>query len=158
DISHVADKTFWDAIEVSRAPIIASHSSSRALTDVPRNMTDDMLAACGKKGGVVMVNFYSGFVNTKTVKPSPETQAKIDEVTRQYATDPTRMREELNRLTGGPAKVTLDMLMQHFDHIIKVAGIDHAGIGSDFDGVEGQLPEGMGDISKLPSITYELLK
>jgi membrane dipeptidase len=158
DISHVADKTFWDAIEVSRAPIIASHSSSRALTDVPRNMTDEMLAACGKKGGVVMVNFYSGFVNTKAVKPSPETQAKIDEVTRVYANDPARMRGELARLTGAPAKVTLDMLMEHFDHIIKVAGVDHVGIGSDFDGVDGQLPVGMEDVSKLPNITYELLK
>ena len=71
DISHVADKTFWDAIEMSQAPVIASHSSARALTDVPRNMTDDMLKAVARKGGVVMVNFGKSFVNTRYVKAQP---------------------------------------------------------------------------------------
>jgi len=158
DISHVADKTFWDAIEVSQAPVIASHSSARALTDVPRNMTDDMLKAVAKKGGVVMVNFGKGFVNTKYVKPSPETQAKMDEVRSLYSGDPAKMREELRKLQGPSPRVTLEMLIDHFVHIAKVAGIDHVGIGSDFDGVGGQLPEGMEEISKLPAITYELLK
>jgi len=134
DISHVADQTFQDCIEISQAPIIASHSSARALTNVPRNLTDDMLKAMAKKGGVVMVNFYTGFINTEYAKP------------------------------GMPAPIeaaktaTLEMLMQHFEHTIKVAGIDHVGIGSDFDGVEGKLPAGMEDISKLSTITYELLK
>jgi len=158
DISHVADKTFWDAVEVSQAPVIASHSSARALTDIPRNMTDEMLAAVGKKGGVVMVNFGRGFVNTKAVKPGPELQAKMDEVRNQYSGDPATMRAKLRELQGPPPRVTLDMLIEHFVHIAKVAGIDHVGIGSDFDGVGGQLPEGMEDISKLPAITYELLK
>jgi membrane dipeptidase len=158
DISHVADKTFWDAIETSQAPVIASHSSARALTDVPRNMTDDMLKAVAKKGGVVMVNFVKGFVNTKAVKPSPETQAKIDEIRNQYSGDQATMREKLRELQGPPPSVTLDMLIDHFVHIAKVAGVDHVGIGSDFDGVGGQLPEGMEEISKLPAITYELLK
>jgi membrane dipeptidase len=158
DISHVSDKTFWDAIETSQAPVIASHSSARALTDVPRNMTDDMLKAVAKKGGVVMVNFGKGFVNTKLVKPSPETQAKMDEIRNQYAGDQRTMREKLRELQGPPASVPLEMLIEHFVHIAKVAGIDHVGIGSDFDGVGGQLPEGMEDISKLPAITYELLK
>src|SRR5262245_33178357 len=158
DISHVADKTFWDAIEVSQAPVIASHSSARALTDVPRNMTDEMLAAVGKKGGVVMVNFGKGFVNTKAVKPSPELQAKMDEVRNQYSGDPATMRAKLRELQGPPPRVTLDMLIEHFAHIARIAGIDHVGIGSDFDGVGSQLPEGMEEISKLPAITYELLK
>ncbi|HKQ72676.1 MAG TPA: dipeptidase [Blastocatellia bacterium] len=158
DISHVADKTFWDAIEISQAPVIASHSSARALTDVPRNMTDDMLKAVAKKGGVVMVNFAKGFVNTKAVKPSPETQAKMDEIRNQYSGDRVTMRAKLRELQGPPPSVTLDMLIDHFVHVAKVAGIDHVGIGSDFDGVGGQLPEGMEDISKLPAITYELLK
>jgi len=157
DISHVADKTFWDAIAVSEAPMIASHSSSRALTDVPRNMTDEMLAAVGKKGGVVMVNFAKGFVNTKAVKPSPEVQAKIDEI-RQRSGDLRQARAEIEKLTGPPPQVPLEMLIEHFVHIAQVAGIDHVGIGSDFDGVGGQLPEGMEDVSKLPNITYELLK
>jgi membrane dipeptidase len=158
DISHVSDKTFWDAIETSQAPVIASHSSARALTDVPRNMTDDMLKAVAKKGGVVMVNFGKGFVNTKYVKPSPETQAKMDEIRNQYSGDLRTMREKLRELQGPPPRVPLDMLIEHFVHIAKVAGVDHVGIGSDFDGVGGQLPEGMEDISKLPEITYELLK
>ncbi|MGH9835364.1 MAG: dipeptidase, partial [Blastocatellia bacterium] len=158
DISHVADKTFWDAVEVSQAPVIASHSSARALTDIPRNMTDDMLKAVAKKGGVVMVNFGKSFVNTKYVKPSAETQAKMDEIRNQYSGDPATMRAKLRELQGPPPRVTLDMLIEHFVHIAKVAGIDHVGIGSDFDGVGGQLPEGMEEISKLPAITYELLK
>ncbi len=158
DISHVSDKTFWDAIETSRAPVIASHSSARALTDVPRNMTDDMLRAVAKKGGVVMVNFGKSFVNTKYVKPSPEIQAKMDEIRNQYSGDQATMRAKLRELQGPPPRVTLDMLIDHFVHIAKVAGVDHVGIGSDFDGVGGQLPEGMEDVSKLPAITYELLK
>ena len=158
DISHVADKTFWDAIEVSQAPVIASHSSARALTDVPRNMTDDMLKAVAKKGGVVMVNFAKGFVNTKAVKPSPEMQAKQNEIRNQYSGDLVTMRAKLRELQGPSPNVPLDMLIDHFVHIAHVAGIDHVGIGSDFDGVDGQLPEGMEDVSKLPAITYELLK
>lgn len=134
DISHVGDATFWDCIETSQAPIIASHSSCRALTDVPRNLTDEMLQAVGKKGGVVMINFFNGFINTEYAKPG--------------APPPTRAAQT----------ATLDMLMAHFEHAIKIAGIDHVGIGSDFDGVDGLLPGGMEDVSKLPTITYELLK
>ena len=158
DISHVADKTFWDVIEVSQAPVIASHSSARQLTDIPRNMTDDMLRAVGKKGGVVMINFGSSFVNTKYVRPSPELQAQLDEARRTFAGDPDRMRQEIAKLTGPRPRVTLDMLIDHIAHVAKVAGIDNVGLGSDFDGVGGNLPEGMEDISKLPAITYELLK
>jgi membrane dipeptidase len=134
DISHVADDTFWDVIETSQAPVIASHSSCRDLTNVPRNLTDDMLKALAKNRGVVMINFYSGFINTEYAKPGAPAPAK-------------------------PAnKSTMDMLMAHFEHAIKVAGVDHVGIGSDFDGVDGMLPAGMEDVSKLPAITYELLK
>ncbi|HKQ72677.1 MAG TPA: dipeptidase [Blastocatellia bacterium] len=134
DISHVADDTFRDVIETTGAPVIASHSSCRALTNVPRNMSDDMLKALAKNRGVVMINFYNGFINTEYAKsgaPTPVTPANT---------------------------ATMEMLMQHFEHAIKVAGIDHVGIGSDFDGVEGLLPGGMEDVSKLPAISYELLK
>lgn len=134
DISHVGDKTFWDVIEVTQSPVIASHSSARALTNVPRNLSDEMLRAIAKNGGVVMVNFYNGFINTEYAKPG--------------MSKPTRPAET----------ATMEMLMQHFEHIIKVAGIDHVGIGSDFDGIEGLAPTGMEDVSKLPNITYELLK
>lgn len=134
DISHIGDKTFWDVIEVTQSPVIASHSSARALTNVPRNLSDEMLRAIAKNGGVVMVNFYNGFINTEYARPGMP--------------KPTRPAET----------ATMDMLMQHFEHLIKVAGIDHVGIGSDFDGIEGLAPTGMEDVSKLPNITYELLK
>ena len=134
DISHVGDETFQDVIETTEAPVIASHSSCRALTNVPRNMTDDMLRALAKNGGVIMINFYNGFINTDYAKPG----------------DPVP--------TKSAQTATMDMLMAHFEHAIKVAGIDHVGIGSDFDGVDGLLPPGMEDVSKLPTITYELLK
>jgi membrane dipeptidase len=134
DVSHVADETFQDVIETTQAPVIASHSSCRALTNVPRNLTDDMLKALAKNRGVVMINFYNGFINTEYAKPGTPTPEK-------------------------PANAaTMEMLIQHFEHAIKVAGIDHVGIGSDFDGVDGMLPGGMEDVSKLPTITYELLK
>lgn len=134
DISHVGDETFQDVIETTEAPVIASHSSCRALTNVPRNMTDDMLRALAKNGGVIMINFYNGFINTEYAKPG----------------DPVP--------TKSAQTATMDMLMAHFEHAIKVAGIGHVGIGSDFDGVDGLLPPGMEDVSKLPTITYELLK
>ncbi len=134
DISHVADETFQDVIETSQAPVIASHSSCRALTNVPRNMTDDMLRALANNRGVVMINFYNGFINTEYAKSGAP-----------YPTKPAD-------------KATMEMLMQHFEHAIKVAGIDHVGIGSDFDGIDGLSPAGMEDVSKLPAITYELLK
>lgn len=134
DISHIGDETFWDVIEVTKSPVIASHSSCRALTNVPRNLTDDMLKAVAKNGGVVMINFYNGFINTEYARPGDPVPTKTAET------------------------ATLNMLMEHFDHAIKVAGIDHVGIGSDFDGVDGMLPPGMEDVSKLPTITYELLK
>jgi len=121
-------------------------------------MTDEMLAAVGKKGGVVMVNFAKGFINTRLPKPDPATQAKIDELRLRLSGDPDQMRAEMLKLTGPPPPVPLEMLIDHFAHIAKVAGIDHVGIGSDFDGVGGQLPAGMEDVSKLPAITYELLR
>ena len=134
DVSHVADETFQDVIETTQAPVIASHSSCRALTNVPRNLTDDMLKALAKNRGVVMINFYNGFINTEYARPGAQAPAK-------------------------PANAaTMEMLIQHFEHAIKVAGIDNVGIGSDFDGVDGMLPGGMEDVSKLPAITYELLK
>ena len=134
DVSHVADETFQDVIETTQAPVIASHSSCRALTNVPRNLTDDMLKALAQNRGVVMINFYNGFINTEYARPGAQAPAKLANA------------------------ATIDMLIQHFEHAIKVAGIDHVGIGSDFDGVDGMLPGGMEDVSKLPEITYELLK
>jgi len=161
DISHVADKTFYDAIETSRAPIIASHSSARALADHPRNMTDDMLRAIGKNGGVVMVNFYDGFLDPRKAGATLRQQQMEEKLNKQFPDDKKRVQEEMEkwRAANNPGRTPLSVLIDHIDHIARVAGIDHVGIGSDFDGVPFTgLPEGMEDISKLPNIAYELMK
>jgi membrane dipeptidase len=163
DLSHVSDKTMSDALDVSTAPVIASHSSARAIGDRPRNIPDDLLRRIARNGGVVMVNFYPGFIDPKVIAASKERDARLkpelDQLKETYKSDPKRLEEETNKLLAkSPLPATpLSVLIDHFDHIAKVAGIDHVGIGSDFDGVPS-LPVGMEDISKLPNITYELLK
>jgi membrane dipeptidase len=159
DISHVSDKTFYDVIETTRAPVIASHSSARAIADNSRNMTDDMLRAVARNGGVVMVNFYDGFLDPRKGPLAMQARARQEELTAQFPADARRVQEEMRkwREATDPGPTALSVLIDHFEHIIKVAGIDHVGIGSDFDGVPG-LPQGMEDISKLPNITFELMK
>ena len=166
DISHVADKTFYDAIAVSKAPVIASHSSARALTNAPRNMTDDMLRAVAKNGGVVDVNFYSGFVDEDYRKAS-EAQTPQREAAAKAALDQARAagksvsyldvdrveREWGNKIPRPPLKSLID----HIDHVAKVAGIDHVGFGADWDGVAGQTPQGIDSAADLPKITQALL-
>lgn len=159
DISHVADKTFYDVIETTKAPIIASHSSCRNLANHTRNITDDMLRALKKNGGVIMINFYDGFLDPRKAEVTMRARAKQEELTGQYPNDAKRVDEEMRkwRAANPMPKTPLSVLIDHFEHAIKVAGIDHVGIGSDFDGVSG-LPEGMEDISKLPNLTLELMK
>jgi membrane dipeptidase len=166
DISHVADKTFWDTIAVTKAPVIASHSSARALTNHPRNMTDDMLRAVAKNGGVVDVNFYSAFVDENYRKAS-EAQAKereaarADYVNKLRAEGKTPTYIDLDRLDREwVAKIPrppFSALIDHIDHIAKVAGVDHVGLGSDFDGVSGATPQGIDSAADLPKITQALL-
>src|SRR6185295_8450861 len=161
DISHVADKTFYDVIATTRAPVIASHSSARAIANHPRNMSDDMLRAVAKNGGVVMVNFYDGFLDPRKAALALRERSMEDEMKLKYPSDRKRAQEEIDawRKANDPGKTPLSVLVDHFKHIAKVAGIDHIGIGSDFDGVPFTgLPEGMEDISKLPTLTYELMK
>jgi len=159
DVSHVSDKTFFDVIEITRAPIIASHSSARALTNVPRNMSDDMLRAVARNGGVVMVNFASDFLDQNYADAVEKQRAalrpQIEAFRKRYASDPPRFRLEIERLfkASAPPRPPLSKLIDHIDHIVKVAGIDHVGLGSDFDGVDS-LPEGLDDCSNLPKITY----
>jgi membrane dipeptidase len=161
DISHVADKTFYDVIATTRAPVIASHSSARAIANHPRNMSDDMLRELAKNGGVVMVNFYDGFLDPRKAELALRARTMEDELKVKYPNDPKRVQAEIDawRNANDPGKTPLSVLMDHIDHIAKVAGIDHIGIGSDFDGVPlTGLPVGMEDISKLPTLTYELMK
>jgi membrane dipeptidase len=164
DVSHVSDKTMSDALDVSKAPIIASHSSARSISDVPRNIPDDLLRRIAKNGGVVHVNFYSVFVDTKTVSPqSTERNARLkaqqDAIDEKYKNDPERRAEESDKLEAANPlpPLPISKLIDHIDHIVKVAGIDHVGIGADFDGAN-DMPEGAQDVSMLPNITYELLK
>ena len=166
DISHVADKTFWDTIATTKAPVIASHSSARALVNHPRNMTDDMLRAVAKNGGVVQVNFYSAFVD-EDYRKAMEAQDKDEEAAvQQYLverkaegktvtyTDKDRVeREWAAKIPRPPFKSLID----HIDHVAKVAGVDHVGLGSDFDGVSGATPQGMDSAADLPKITQALL-
>jgi membrane dipeptidase len=164
DVSHVSDKTMSDALDISKAPIIASHSSARALSDVPRNIPDDLLKRIAKNGGVVQVNFYSVFVDAKTVAPqSAERDARLkaqqDAIDEKYKNDPERRAEESDKLEAANPlpPLPISKLIDHIDHIVKVAGVDHVGIGADFDGAN-DMPEGAKDVSMLPNITYELLK
>ena len=163
DVSHVSDKTMSDVLEVSKSPIIASHSSARALADRTRNIPDDLLKRFGPNGGVVMINFYPGFIDQKVVEASKERDARLkpqtDALKEQYKDDPKKLEEETNKLLAANSlpNTPLSVLLDHFDHVAKVAGVDHVGIGSDFDGIPN-LPIGIEDISKLPVLTYELLK
>jgi membrane dipeptidase len=161
DISHVADKTFYDVVEVSKAPVIASHSSSRALASAPRNMTDDMLRALAKNGGVAMVNFYPVFLSDEVAKASKAREEKLKpDIAALKAKDTNEgpeYQEGVRKLMAANPlpKVSWTVIVDHIDHMVKVAGIDHVGIGSDFDGIPS-VPEGMEDVSKLPAIPAEL--
>jgi membrane dipeptidase len=166
DISHVADKTFWDVIATTKAPVIASHSSARALTNAPRNMTDEMLQAVAKNGGVVQVNFYSGFLD-EDYRIAMEAQSKDQAAAVQNYADSLKaagkpvnyievnriQREWMAKIPRPPFKALID----HIDHIAKVAGVDHVGLGSDFDGVSGATPASMDSAADLPKITQALL-
>ena len=161
DISHVSDEAFYDAIAVSSKPVIASHSSCRAISDFPRNMTDDMIRAVGKNGGVVGINFGGGFLNPQ------DAEAYRKRISATGALEPNLQGAALDAfakkqfidgyLKMGPTASTLDDVVQHIDHVVQVAGIDHVGIGSDFDGI-GTVPKGLEDVSKMPALTAALLK
>ena len=166
DISHVSDKTFADVLEVSRAPVFASHSNCRAICDAPRNMTDEMIRELAAKGGVIQINYHVGFLSQEfrdAERAHPEWEKAIaleiqkrcreregcqliegDRITRDYV------------LRGDLPRVAWTKIIEHIDHAVKVAGIDHVGLGSDFDGAN--MPFGMEDASKLPQITNALLE
>jgi membrane dipeptidase len=173
DISHVSDKTFYRTLVITRAPVIASHSAARALCDAPRNMTDDMLRAVANygggpnsKGGVVMVNFYSGFIsqkyrNAQLAQAAEVKQARQALLEKFKAEGKEVVWADIDKLERSYAdripRPPLSDLIDNIDHIAKVAGIDHVGLGSDFDGVSGQLPEGIDSAADLPKITAALM-
>jgi membrane dipeptidase len=166
DISHVSDKTFYDVVETSRAPMIASHSSCRALCDVPRNMTDEMIRALAKKGGVIQINYNTGFLSQELAearrKISKELDARDAATQKRYGENEAlvireqeRTRRELTA-EGKLPRVSWEKIVEHIDHVVKLVGADHVGLGSDCDGAA--MPEGMEDCSKLPRVTEALLR
>ncbi len=164
DISHVADATFYQTLEVTKAPVIASHSSSRALTSAPRNMTDDMLRALARNGGVAQANFYCAFISQKYLDQQNRLAAEHDpdydkeqalflkartpEDEKEFVAAKARLEQKLPR-------PPLSDLIDHIDHMVKVAGVDHVGLGSDFDGIDCS-PQGLDSAADLPKITEAL--
>ena len=166
DVSHVSDKTFWDIVNTSTKPVIATHSACRAITDVPRNLTDDMIRALAKTGGVVNVIFYPEHIEPGWSQKKKQLDAEIaglvqrasenepgDAVHKKLARDRVRQEQYAKRLP----KVTVSRIVDHIDHIVKLVGIDHVGIGSDFDGVQAT-PADLSTVADLPNLTRELLK
>jgi membrane dipeptidase len=165
DVSHASDKTFADVLAASRAPILASHSAARALTNSPRNLTDDQLHTLAANGGVCMVNFYAAFidenyrqaVNTIREARSAAHRALAAEYAARSQPIPFAASNQIDRdFAARLTRPPLSSLIDHFDHIIRIAGIDHVGIGTDFDGISA-LPEGIDSAADLPKITAALL-
>jgi membrane dipeptidase len=167
DVSHVSDKTFWDMAETSEAPLIASHSNCRALTDVPRNMTDDMIRALADTGGVVCVVYYPGFLDVGWRERKERLEREIEPLLRaaarpfwessgsmrRMAVDRVRAREYARRLSSVPFTRVVD----HIDHIVGLVGVEHVGCGSDFDGITATT-DGLSSVAELPNLTAELLR
>src|SRR5579863_6650857 len=168
DISHVSDKTFYDALEVSRAPIFASHSSCRAICDAPRNMTDQMMKDLAAKGGVIQINYHVGFLSQEfrnAEKADPKiNEAIAAEVNKRCGADSNEgcMLIEGDKVTrefvaqGKLPRVDYTKIIEHIDRALKLVGADHVGLGSDFDGAN--MPYGMEDVTMLPKITEALLQ
>ena len=166
DISHVSDKTFYDALEVSKAPLFASHSSCRAICDAARNMTDQMIKDLAAKGGVIQINYHVGFLSQEfrdAEKANPELEKEIqaeinkrcgDNDACQLVEGDRVVREYMN--AGKLPRVDYTKIIEHIDHAVKLAGAEHVGLGSDFDGA--MMPFGMEDATKLPKITEALLQ
>lgn len=165
DCSHVSDSTFFDVIGTTRNPVLLSHSCMRALCDIPRNVSDDELRALGENGGVICVNYFPGFLDKGYYEKASEVWQEFgrrrQELTDLYDGDRARawneLEEEYRERMGAIEKPSVGALVDHIDHAVHVAGIDHVGLGSDFDGIS-VLPAGMEDVTDLPAITAELRK
>ncbi len=166
DISHVSDQTFLDALAASEAPIFASHSSCRAISPVARNMTDGMIVAMAKKGGVIQINFDCAYLNAEVAKASAERTAKLRpmlaEIQKKYPDDPAARREGIREARkqmapDGSQRASLADVVAHINHVVKIAGVDAVGLGSDFDGVSC-LPTDLDGVEKWPNLTRALLQ
>lgn len=166
DVSHLSDRAFWDIVNTSTRPVIATHSGCRAIANVPRNLTDEMIVALAKTGGVVNVIFYPEHIepgySEKKKKVDAEIASMVQEASaaekggvahKKLARDRVRSREYLKRLPP----MSVARIVDHIDHIVKLVGIDHVGIGSDFDGIQA-VPADLKSVAELPSLTKELLR
>jgi len=163
DVSHVSDKTLADVLAVSVAPVFASHSSCRAIADMPRNLTDEGIRAIGAKGGVVMINVSSTFVDQKVVDDFKARKAsllpKAAEIAERYKDDPKKRDQEVSALLENQQRPRAEWtaVVDHIEHVMKIAGPRAVGLGTDYDGIEDP-PKGLEDVSKLPVLTEELLR
>jgi membrane dipeptidase len=163
DISHVDDSTFYQVMDLTKVPCIASHSSCRAFAPtVKRNMTDDMIKRLGENGGVMMINFYNAFLDSAVVNQNKINRKKLIALLAEKGLNITdnlaKPVIEQFKIDNPSAKSDVEMVANHIDHVVKIAGIDHVGIGSDFDGVDGEVPTGLEDASAFPNLIYVLLK
>lgn len=163
DISHVSDNSFWQVMDVTSAPCIASHSSVRKFTPgFERNMNDDMIKRLAQNGGVIQINFGSSFLDGNIQKNQDklrdELQALLAEKGLSFRDDAAKPLIEEFRKTHPTVYADLDIVANHIDHVVQIAGIDHVGLGSDFDGVGDSLPTGLKDVSQYPNLIYTLLK
>ena len=166
DISHVSDATFYAALAASKAPVIASHSSCRALCDAPRNMTDEMIRALAKNNGVMQINFYPAFLDQDYASTRKKFSKQIDAAIEAARAGHVKKGEHLTydeevrisqRIAGGIPTPSFERIADHIDHAVQVGGADYVGIGSDFDGIDAA-PRGMEDVSKLPALVKELAR
>ena len=163
DVSHISDQAFWDVMEISKAPVMASHSCVRAICDVPRNLTDDMIKALAKNGGVIQINFFSTFLSDEYGKKAEAVRKKLEpfreELKEKYKDNRsgywTAYMEEFQKYA--PPSPSIDVLIDHIDHVVKLVGADYAGLGSEFDGAS-DYPVGLKDVTGYPMITYKLLQ
>lgn len=159
DLSHVSDKTMRDALQTSEVPVIFSHSSARAICNHVRNVPDDILRLVATNGGIVMVNFAPGFVSDEAKAWDEQAFPERDRLTGLYPNDPQKVKAEFAawKATHPAPQVTLAQVADHVEHIRRVAGIDHVGLGSDFDGIS-RTPTGLEDVSKYPALLAELMR
>ncbi|MBI1849217.1 MAG: membrane dipeptidase [Planctomycetes bacterium] len=159
DVSHVSDDCIRDVLETSEAPIIASHSSCRAISNIPRNLPDDLIRAIAAKGGVVQLNFGTLFLSQAAAGVAWPAIEKINALRKSAGSNPVTANEEIERMRKSipTVHVPAEALIDHIDHVVKLVGADHVGLGSDFDGVPS-VPDGLEDCSKLPWITKRLLE